>query len=334
MPRSIIGLEIGNSNIKIIEVVKKGPTLIVKRFSLLPTPEDCIQNGVISDEERLRSVIQEELKKKKYTSKKVVAIIQSNGIIIRNAIMDAYPDKVIRQLLEIKTQDYLPVETGQYQVDYRIMNTIEEEGHIKNKLLLVAAPNTVILPVANLIKSLKLTPVLISIPSEALTNIFSSKKTMIYKETGNVLVLDIGSKSTTVTVIEEGEALLTRMINFGVASIDQSIKEEEIGPQTGTGDLEELLTHIIRPQIEYNIVSEIERILQFYYSSYNGGLIKKIYLIGGGATIKGIREYMTEALNIPTERLTQFDTVMAAPGIEFEAYAKFYVNLLGAINGL
>lgn len=334
MPGSILGLEIGSSTIKIIEVIKKGTALIVKNFSLLPTPEDCIHNGVISNAEMLRSVIEEELRKKKYKSKKVVAIIQSNGIIIRNAIMDPYPDKAIKQLLEIKTQDYLPVETSQYQIDYRIMNAIEEEGRIKNKLLLVAAPNTVILPVANLIKSLKLTPVLISIPSEALTNMFNPKKPMIYEETGNVLVLDIGSKSTTVTVIEEGEALLTRMINFGVTSIDQSIKEEEIGPQTGGDDLEELLTHIIKPQIEYNIVSEIERILQFYYSSYNGGLIKKIYLIGGGATIKGIREYMREALNIPTERLTKFDTVVEGPGIEFEEYAKFYVNLLGAINGL
>ncbi len=334
MPRSILGLEIGSTNIKIIETVKKGVTLNVQKFSLLNTPTDCINNGVISNMEPIRKVIAEELKAKHYKARQVVVIVQSSNIIIRNAVMDKQPEKVVRQLLEIKTEDYLPVERGQYQIDFKVTNEFEEDGVVKNKLLLVAAPNAVILPAASLVKSLKLAPILISIPSEALANVFNAHSRMIYEGLKNVMVLDIGGKATTATIISEEEAVLTRMIDFGVESINEIINEAGLSQKVQGEAEEDYLAGIIRPQVEYNIVSEVERVLQFYYSSYNAGLVKKIYLTGGGASIKGIRGYIRDALNIPTEKLTRFDTVTENHGIEFESYARFFVNILGAINGL
>lgn len=334
MARSILGLEIGSSNIKLIEVVKKGITIDVQKFSLLNTPTDCINNGVISNIDSIRKVIAEELRLKHYKAKQAVVIVQSSNIIIRNAVMDKQPEKVIRQLLEIKTEDYLPVERGQYQIDFKVTSEFEESGVTKNKLLLVAAPNAVVLPVASLVKSLKLSPILISIPSEALGYVFNANSRMIYEGVKNVMVLDIGGKSTTATIVSEEEAILTRMIDFGVEHINEIISESGIAQKVQGEAEEDYLAGIIRPEIEYNVVSEVERILQFYYSSYSSGIVKKIYLTGGGASIKGIRGYIRDALNIPTEKLTKFDTVVDNRGIEFDSYARFFVNILGAINGL
>ncbi len=332
MLKCVLGLEIGSSNIKIIEVVKKGTVLEVRRFSLLNTPKDCIINGVISNIEPIRQIIADELKHKNYKAKKVVAVVQSSSIIIRNAVMDKQPEKLIRQLLEVKTEDYLPVERGQYQIDFKITGEFDEGGVTKNRLLLVAAPNSVVTPVADLIKMLKLVPIMISIPSESLGHIFTSEARMIYGETSNVMILDIGGSSTTLTIVSNEAAVLTRMIDFGVEHINEIINNPDVAARIHEG--EEFLTTIIKPEIEYNIVAEVERILQFYYSSYTTGVIKKVYLIGGGAEIMGIIEYIRDALNIPTERLNRFDTLKDSTGMNFEKDAKFFVNILGAINGL
>lgn len=318
-----MGIEIGSSNIKMIETVKKGNTQIVKKFSLLPTPKDCINNGVISHIEPVQKVIEEELKYKKYKAKKVVCIIQSSDIIVRNIKMEKYPKKVIRQLLEIKTADFLPIEQEHYQIDFKVLEEVEEGGILKNELLLVAAPNTVVLPVASLMKHLKLTPILISIPSESLENIFSSKTPMIAEVLDNIMVLDIGEKSITVTIIIDGKACLTRILKYGVENLSKESHRDT-----------EYFENSIKLQIEYHIVAEIERILQFYDSSYGDRMIKKIYLTGGGADIKCMRGYIRDALNIPTEKLSHLDTVIESPDIEFESHTRFFVNLLGAINGL
>lgn len=334
MAISLLGIEIGHTNIKIIEVVKRGATLVVKRFSLLETPDDCIHNGAISNIDPIKDVIAAELKAKKYRAKKVVAVVQSSNIIIRNVSMEKQPEKIIKQLIEIKTEEFLPIERGQYQIDFKIIGEVEEKGVIKNKLMLVAAPNTVVLPVASLMKRLKLIPVAITIPSEALQNIFHPQTRMIYETVDNALVLDIGGKSTTATIIASNEACLTRMIEFGVETLQEMINEVQMSLGTLDEERDENFGRVIRPQIEYNIVSEVERILQFYYSSYGNGGIKKIYLIGGGANINGIRGYMRDALNIPTEKMGHFELIKEAPGVEFENYARFFVNSLGAINGI
>ena len=153
---------------------------------------------------------------------------QSSNIIIRNALMEKQPEKIIKQLLEIKTEEFLPIEREQYQIDFKITGEVEEEGIIKNKLMLVAAPNAVVLPVASLLKSLKLIPIAITIPSEALQCVFHPKTRMIYETVGNILVLDIGGKSTTATIIAGEEACLTRMIEFGSEYLSEKINETQI----------------------------------------------------------------------------------------------------------
>ena len=124
------------------------------------------------------------------------------------------------------------------------------------------------------------------------------------------------------------------MIEFGSEYLSEKINETQISLDQEEEDEEAYFAKVIRPQVEYNIVSEVERILQFYYSSYGNGAIKKIYLTGGGANVRGIRGYMRDALNVPTEKISHFDSVTEAPGIEFESYTRFFVNVLGAINGL
>lgn len=335
MAERIMGIEIGSSTIKIIEVSKKAATLTVHKFSIIDTPQETINNGVISDIEAIRKVIAKEIFERKYRAKKVVSIVQSSGIIIRNAVMAKQPEKLVRELLDIKTEDYLPVERGQYQIDFKVIREFQEDEMDKNEILLVAAPNSVILPTATLIKALKLTPILISIPSEALSNVFGIRRRLVYDSAMSVLVLDIGGKNTTATIISQDQAILTRSIEFGVENINRALNEShKMSDVSGGSPINDELSDIIRPQVEYNIIAEVERILQFYYSNFGSNSIKKIYLVGGGANIKGIRTYIRDALNIPTENLNEFSTVIEAPGVEFEPYRRFFVNILGAINGL
>lgn len=328
MSERLMGIEIGNCNIKIIEVSRKASTLLVHKFSLLQTPKDCMNNGFITDLETLKKVIGEEIKSKKYRAQKVVGIVQSHNILIRQVTMEKQTEKMVRQILETKPEDYLPVERNQYQIDFRIARTYVEGGQEKMDLVLVAAPNDLIFPMATLMTSLKLTPKIITIPSEALGNVLGKKRQLIYDSEPNIMVLDVGGKASNVTILADHKPVLTREIEFGLEDLDLTMPEE--GIQLSKEELFER----IKPQIEYHLISEVERILQFYYSNLSYGMIKKVYLIGGGAAVKGIRAYIRDMLNIPTEKITELGGVIEGPKVEFEPYRRFFVNLLGAINGV
>lgn len=319
----LMGIEIGNTHIKILEVVKSGAKIEVKKFSLLKTPPDCILDGVISQIDPIKKVISKELKAKRYRSKKVVAVVQSSHIIIRNVIMEKQPEKIIKQFIQMKIESFLPIESEQYQIDFRVLEELEEEGQIKNKLMLVAAPKRVILPLASLLRSLKLRPLSITIPSEALQSIFHLSMGMSQEVVDTILVIDMGGKSTTVTIITEDGTYLTRMIPFEIEKLDEKNDQKE-----------DYFTKVIRPQLEYNIISEIERILQFYYSSEGKGAISKIYLIGGGANMKGIKSYIRDAFNIPVESMEFSESVTEIPDIGFKQDISFFANVLGAVHML
>ena len=317
-----MGIEIGNTHIKILEVVKSGTKIEVKKFSLLKTPSDCILDGVINQIEPIKKMISEELKVQKYRAKKVVTVIQSSQVITRNIIMENHSEKIVKELIRMKIETFLPIESNQYQMDFRMLGALEEEQD-KNKWMVVAAPKTVISPIVNLLKGLKLRPISITIPSEALQSILHSFIGMQNERNESVLILDLGGRSTTVTILTDKEIYLTRKIAFGMEDLDQKDR-----------DTEDYFIKIFRPQIEYNILSEIERILQFYYSSQESDVIKKIYLIGGGAQLKGIKSYIRDALNIPVETMESLESFVDLSNIDFKGHISFFINLLGAIQTL
>lgn len=335
MTDRIMGIEIGNSNIKIIEVSKKAATLFVHQFSLIETPKGAINNGVIRDEALLKEVISKELDSKKYKSKKVVLVVQGSKILIRNVTMEKQPDKIIRQILDFKTEEYLPVGKDEYQIDYRIEKEFEEDGAQKLALLLVAAPNEVIDPVCQLIQSLKLTPKLVTIPSEALGSVFGDYRRLVYEAPSNIIVIDIGGKSTTTTIISNCKPVLTRSIDFGAEQINETIKRQE-EKRALTVKTDSLMPPVdtVKREMERNIIQIAQRLLQFYYSHDNEGPIKKAYLIGGGSEIAGIRGYIKDALNLPVEKLIDVSAVSEANGIGLDSCRGLFINVLGAVNSL
>ena len=324
-----MGIEIGSHTIKLIEVIKGEVTLNVQKVSLLETPKGCVKNGILEQIEPIKTLILSEIQRKKYRAKHVVMVVQSKEIIIRNAIMEAYPDEVIRQLLSTQTECYLPIKAKAYQMDYKVIKTLPDH---KNELLLVAVPKKMIASVIELVEGMKKIPLLITTPSEAVGFVFSESRRMVYEAVGNILVLDIGGEGTMATIVTKSGTLLTRIFDFSIARIQRVL--EEVQMIEGITLDEEGLKNIIQPQVQQYMIPELERILQFYYSSFENRPIKKIYLIGGGATIKGLKEYIYEAFDIPVEPLHLFSTVIESKGVKLEPYRRFFVNILGAINGL
>jgi type IV pilus assembly protein PilM len=335
----VLGIEIGSNTIKLIEVTKKGINLKVENFALLDTPKDCIVNGVMHNIEPIYQTISKEITLKKYKAKKAIILIQSNTIIIRNIVIDKQPEKIIRQLLEIRPEEYLPVDASQYQIDFKIVREFEEKGQAKQEMMLVAAPNQIVLPMVNLVESLKLVPITVDIPSQALENLFKDEKNLVHDLEQDVMVIDIGGRSTAVTIIANGAAVLTRIIEFGGEAIYEVMNQSFVSlPENAKKEEKEeydaYIRELIRPQIEYNILAELERILQFYYSRFENRPIRKVYLIGGGAEIEGLKTYIRDALTIDTVILEEFVNVIEKPGLEWMSYRKFFVNILGAINGI
>lgn len=327
----ILGIEVGSSNIKIIEVSKKKTGLLVHRFSIRETPAGSINEGMIQNQVLLKKVIQEELRQKKYRAKKVVTVVQGSSIIVRNISIEKQADHMMKDILETKLEEYLPIEKDLYQIDYKVVKEEKESCEV----MLVAAPNRIIIPMVELVESLNRVPFAINITSEAIGGVLGGNNKLVDGISDRIGVLDIGGNSSNMTILVEGQAVLNRYIPFGVYELNEALEKAQNDQQMIGHSLEEIdIEQIIKTEVEYHIISEIEHILQFYYRSYNNRPLQKLYLMGGGAGIEGLQSYIRDSLNLPVEILSELERVREDKNIDFKPNMVLFISLLGAINTL
>lgn len=328
----ILGIEIGSSNIKLIEVSKKKTGLLVHQFSIRETPSGSVKEGIIQNQALLKKVIEEELREKKYKAKKVVSVVQGSSIIVRNISLEKQKDSKIKDILDTEIEKYLPIEKELYQIDYKVT---QQEDRGMCGVMLVAAPRTMIIPLVELIKSVNLFPIAINITSEAVGGILAGANKLIDYVPNTIGVLDIGGNSLNMTIIVGGQVILNRYISFGVNQLNEILEKAHDAQQAVGKSLEKVdIEQIIRTEIERHIISELERILQFYYRSYKDRTLEELYLIGGGADIEGLQSYIRYSLNLPVTIISEIERVREDKNIDFKPNTALFISLLGAINSL
>jgi len=350
MAKYILGLEIGHSNIKMLECRQKNGELIIEKAQIIPTPKGAILDGIINDVQQIYDVIDKEIKNKRYRSKNVVMVIKSSEIITRDIMKPAMPKKDMDAILSLEYQEHLLVEVSQYQVTYKVLKEVVEGNQEKQEIQIVAAPNTIISPLLEVADKLKMRVRAINIASDAITNIFSIDSEMIVTNEDDIMVIDLGGKATTVTIVSKGVGVLNRDIPFGLDSINELLAKEfgSSDPDiiekfkiqyAGIYDEDDEISiygqhisTILKPMIQYQLIADIRRLLQFHFSRNKSNKIEKIYIIGGGAYLKNIDKYMSQLLEIPCVLGVELNLNKVKPPIEFQEEGAYFTNVLGLVS--
>lgn len=127
-------------------------------------------------------------------------------------------------------------------------------------------------------------------------------------------VIDFGSETTIVNVLKDRVLEFNKVILRGssnldeaiAAKVDKRVDEAErlkkmrgmILPDTNVAEEEELIFQSIKGVID-DITKQIFQCFDFYEKRCYGDKVGKIYIIGGGSLLKGLREYMEDVFNLP-----------------------------------
>ena len=152
--------------------------------------------------------------------------------------------------------------------------------------------------------------------------------------------VDLGYNSTKIAIIEDGNIMVSRIVDMGMKHIDQNIlnfcdysireleeRKAEIGNincmESEDSDYE-ILLKLIKNSLE-DLNDKIEMIFRYYLTREIGNEIHGILLYGGGSQIVGISDFFTNYFNIPSVIIQSFDN------IEFHGEIYKYINSIGAI---
>jgi type IV pilus assembly protein PilM len=312
---NLFGLDIGLGSIKAVQLKRSGGGKIsLVGYALTTVPEGVIKEGVVSEPDQLAEAIKTMLRtiKHGHIEAEVVNIaLPESRIFTRLITLPKLKGKDQREAIRYEADQSIPVPFDDLYVDWRSIGEYKDGKEDRVDILLAAAPKLLVQSYLDLLKKLNFTPRAFEVELESIT------RSMIHSHSshghkGPVLVVDIGTETTDVTVFAARALRLTGSAPIGGQNFTESIasalaispqQAEETKVKYGMGDtgLPLKISKSIEPTLE-TIISEIKRIIRFYEDRATKGVqIETVILSGGSSALGGLKEHFARKLELPVE---------------------------------
>lgn len=308
MAAKVISIEIGYSVTRLCEVDYKSKTHRVYRRATIFTPNGVINDGVLSPTQEYVDSIKSAIAENKMTAKQVMFTITSGRIASREVLVPFVKENRLADVVTANASEYFPVDLSQYELAYNILGTVGEEKGVKQyKLLVMAAPATLLSGYYDLAKDLKLELAAIDYAGNSVYQVAKDKGAH-----GASLVIKIDERSTLVMAIQNSMMTFTRNVAYGVDEAIQTIMDSVRWSDATTVleavDAMSLSDCTIFPEIVEALdplVGGISRVIDYYASHNTDAPVEQIYITGLGADIKGLTTLIAKDTDLPVDVLRQ-----------------------------
>ncbi len=326
---SAVGIDIGSSAIKVVEIKKKGGKAVLETYgaislgSYAETDSGRVTNLPI---EKITEALKEVLKQSGVsTSAAAFSIPVQSSLIFTISLPPSVKENELPTVVPTEARKYIPVPITEVSLDYFALpkkeltfeqaNNPDFSAPLENtEVLVVAIQNEAVSKYRSISSGCDLSSGFFEI------EVFSSIRSNFGHELSLTLLMDFGASATKLTLVEYGMVKAHHTINRGsadiTASISQSLgipfgKAEDLKKEYGLFDnsAEKGLQDIVRAHLSY-ILSESNNVLLSYEKKY-GRTVSKVILTGGGALLKGLREMASDNFRAEIEAGHPFTKVHA-----------------------
>lgn len=341
-------MDIGNQNIHIVQGKYNKNSITIRDAIECPVPVGVFQDGRIEDFEALRQIIRRSLSSNKIKGKNAVITTQSTSVITRDILLPVAERKQLDNMVKFEIEQHLPIVASEYVIEYSVAGEIIEDGVSKYKVQVAAMPKNMVENFANLLSECGLKSVALDLHFNAVAKLFSQKISIngeVFNPEKTIAFIDLGHHSITIHILHEGHLAFSRIINLGSKEIDneialifnlsledsekKKIEDADLDPDGFSEHLSDHCNDIIRSKVD-TWLSEIQKMFQYYISRTRGNRIDGIYLAGGASGIKGLSNYVEQALNLKTATIDDIDIIKLGKTIG-DLDPRKYINALGGL---
>jgi len=250
--------------------------------------------------------------------------------------MPLMPDGDTSKIMGFQAKQYIPLPISSVTIDWlRVGEKTNDRGEQIQQILLVSVPNEIISKYKSIFKAAGLNLLALEIEGLSVARILTSG---ISEDT---LIVDIGSRSTSIYVAQDGNLKFSGQTDFAGGSLTQTISSglnirvrraedlKKMRGLTGTGGEYELST-LMMPILDV-IINEVERVRNNFEKNYNEK-ITSVILTGGGSNLLGIEKYFENQMGLPVKKANSLSRVEYPP--EMEPIAKELSPCLTVALGL
>lgn len=311
MAKNCIGLDVGSSAIKAVQVrpYKKGVQLV--NFGIEPVPPQSIVDGSVMNSSAVADAITSLCSRLKIRQKEVGLAISGHSVIIKKINVPVMTEDELEEQIHWEAEHHIPFAKDDVEIDYQVLGT--EAGKNQMEVLLVAAKKEVVTDYTALVREAGFNPVVVDVAAFCLQNCFELGYGSANETIG---LLNVGASISTINIVSNGVNTFTRDMTIGGNSFTEEIQKHlnvgydeaeayKCGGTAGEEVVPAEVDEILRQQAEV-MAGEFQRSFDFYLATTAEGTIDRIYLSGGSARVPALRKAIENRARIPLEIMDPF----------------------------
>jgi type IV pilus assembly protein PilM len=313
--KGTIGLDIGSSFIKVVQLkdIKGGYEL--ELFDMLPLPPEIIVDGSIIDSFRLIDSLKELRRKAKIKTKNaVIGIAGHSSVIIKRISLPEMSEEELSESIKFEAEQYVPFNIEDVNLDFQILGPKDEPGQMD--VILVAVKKDIINEYVSAVREAVLNPVIVDVNPFALENMYEINYEIEPEK--NVAIVNIGASTINMNVLKGGISVFTRDSAVGSNLHTEAIQREfnltyENAERLKRGEpIENVAPEDAFSVIESaseEIIGDVNRSFEFYRSTELHQDIHEVILSGGCALIKDFPKLFSDKIGIETKVIEPFKNI-------------------------
>jgi len=313
--KSIVGLDIGSSCIKAIELKRSKGEIQVSHLGLEPLASDVVVDSMIVDSGHVSTAITKIFGERSIKAKQVATSVSGHSVIVKPIKVQSMSEAELADSITTEAAQHIPFDISDVNLDFEILNP-EAEGP-QMDVLLVAVKKDKILNYTNVLSLAGKSPAIVDIDAFALQNCYEYNYQPFPDST--VALLNLGASVMNINIVKGTTPLFTRDVSVGGNQYTDSLQKEldlsfddaeslKLGRKVGTVS-EDAKTPILQ-QVTEIIVLEIQKTFDFFRATASGEHIERIFLAGGSSRVPGLVEALRQEFSLPVEVLNPFQRIM------------------------
>jgi type IV pilus assembly protein PilM len=328
-PKGLIGLDIGSSSVKAVELKKKGDSYQLANLGLEALSQDTVVDGAIMDALSVSSAIEKIFTENKIKTRNVATAVSGHSVIVKRINVAAATAEELASAIPYEAQQHIPFDMADVNISYQPLGVAPSGSG--TEVMLVAVKREKILNHTNVLSQAGKTPIVVDIDAFALQNAFEVN----YDPPADLMValLNIGASIMNINIVRGGTPLFTRDVSVGGNQYTDTLQKEldlsfedaeklKQGAELPNVSPEAKAPHI--RSVSEILLLEIQKTFDFFRQTTTTDNIQQIYVAGGTSRIEGLVDLLKEEFKIPVEIMNPFMKVSIPSNFDTD-----YINDIG-----
>lgn len=333
----MMGLDIGSSSIRLLQLSRHGNSYRVDHFAIEPLSAGVIVEKSVQDVDAISDAIQSAVRNSGSNSKLCAVAVSGSAVFTKTISLPSnLAEADIESQVQIEANQYIPYPLDEISLDFEVLGPSPKNADMVD-ILLAASKNENVESRQDALESLGLKAKVVDVESFAIANAFELVRERDgIRSTETVGIFDIGSDLSRLLILRNGRVVYTREHPFGGNQLTEEVmRRYEMTPEQaqffmrGEPGPEGFQEDVLEPFM-LSVVHQVSRALQFYSSSAEFSNVRTIYLSGTMAVLKGLAGVVEQELGIKTAVADPVAGMELAPSVAATALKRNAPGLMVA----